>query len=428
MRSFLTRKIVISAAIGGAFELFDFVIYLFLAPILAAVFFPHHNESLSFLATLGGFTAGYFARPLGGMIYGHFGDRIGRVRTLVVSLFLMAIPTFLISCLPTYSVIGIFAPILLILFRFAQGLAMGGDVPGAICFIGEHAGQQRRGFMTCCLLCGMNIGAVIASILVAMLIASLTPSSMASWGFRIPFLIGAILAIVGFYIRQHTTETLAFQQYMSMGKLERWPLKTLVRTHFNAISLGFVFAGLAAAITAIMSLFMATYMTHYMGIQPDAALWMNSISIGIYSISCLAAGFMIDRLGALFVLQMGTMGILILAYPIFMLISSHHLMLVMLGLLISAPLMGCVMGPIPSLLIELFPISIRYSGIGVAYNFGFSLFAGISPLIVTYFISTTGIVIIPAFYIICLIAIAIPAIFVLSKKIVTIQSVPQSQS
>ncbi len=412
----IKKHIIISTAMGVGLELFDFVIYLFLSPILASVFFPHKNNGIALLATLGGFAAGYLARPLGGIIYGHFGDRIGRVRTLIFSLFSMAIPTFFISCLPTYAMVGVAAPILLVLFRFAQGFAMGGDIPGAICFISEHFKSKQRGIITCYLLFGMNMGAVMASILVATLISSLSSSAMLSWGWRIPFIMGALLAIVGVYIRRRTHETPEFQKYLSMSKPERWPLKTLVRTHFRSISLGFAIAGLAAGITTMTSLFMATYMSHYLGIKPDIALWLNSISICAYSLSCLVVGSVIDRFNALLVLEIGSIAIFILAYPLFMLISSHHLLLILLGLLMFAPLIGSIMGSLPTLLIELFPTSIRYSGIGVCYNFGFSLFAGTMPLLLVFLISITGVKLMPAFIIMALVILAFPSIFLLHKK------------
>jgi len=410
------KKIVISAAIGGGLELFDFVIYLFLSPVIASLFFPHENDSVALLATLGGFAAGYFARPLGGMIYGHFGDRIGRKRVLVFSLFLMAIPTFFISCLPTYSLVGILAPVLLILFRFGQGLAMGGDVPGAICFIGEHVNTKQRGFMTSCLLFGMNMGAVIASLLVAMLVTLLTPSDMLSWGWRIPFFIGALLAIPGFYIRKHTSETPEFQVWLQMGKIERWPIKFLFRNHLCRIVMGFSIAGLAAAMTSTLSLFMGTYLSRYIGIKPDTALWLNSTSILAYSFSCLGIGLAIDRWNALTVLRTGAIAIFILAYPIFKLVSLHQIVPIMLGLFISAPLLASLMCPVPALLIKLFPTPIRYSGIGVSYNVGFSLFAGTSPLLVAYLITSTGYKLIPAFYIMFIVLLASPAIWILHKK------------
>ena len=412
----IKKHIIVSTAMGVGLELFDFVIYLFLSPIIASVFFPHKNNGIALLATLGGFAAGYLARPLGGIIYGHFGDRISRVRTLIFSLFSMAIPTFFISCLPTYSMVGVIAPILLVLFRFAQGFAMGGDIPGAICFISEHFKPQQRGFMTCCLVFGMNMGAVLAGVLIATLISLLTPSDMLSWGWRIPFAIGALLAIAGVYIRRRTSETPEFQKYLSMSKPERWPSKTLVRTHFRSISLGFAIAGLAAGITTMTSLFMATYMSHYLGIKPEIALWLNSISICAYSLSCIAIGLVIDRLNALLILEIGSVAIFVLAYPIFMLISSHHLLLVLLGLLMFAPLIGSIMGSLPTILIELFPTSIRYSGIGVCYNFGFSLFAGTTPLLVVFLISITGVKLMPAFIIMALVILAIPSILLLHKK------------
>lgn len=413
----IKKQIVISTAIGGGLELFDFVIYLFLSPIIAALFFPHQNAGIALLATLGGFAAGYFARPLGGMIYGHFGDRLGRIPALVFSLLLMALPTFLICCLPTYSMIGIMAPILLIFLRFAQGLAMGGDVPGAICFIGEHIAAKRRGLMTCCFLFGMNMGAVIASVLVATLISSLSSADMLQWGFRIPFLIGALLAIVGFYIRQRMSETPEFKKYRDNGKLERWPLKTVLRNHLFPITLGFAIAGLAAAITSIMSLFMATYMSHYVGMNTKTALWLNSTSICAYSFCCVLIGFLIDRFTAVAVLKTGSIVIFLLAYPIYKLISSYHLILVLLGLLMSAPLLAAIMGSIPAVLIELFPTPIRYTGIGVSYNFGFSLFAGTSPMLVALLITRTGMNIMPAFYIMVLVMLVFPFILLLNKKL-----------
>ncbi len=412
----IKKQVVISAAIGGGLELFDFVIYLFLSPILASLFFPHQNKAIALLATLGGFAAGYFARPLGGIICGHFGDRIGRVNMLVFSLMLMGIPTFLMGCLPTYSSIGIMAPVFLVLFRFVQGLAMGGDVPGAICFIGEHVESGQRGFMTCCLLFGMNMGAVLASILVASLISLLSSPAMLNWGWRIPFFTGAFLAIVGFYIRRRTRETPEFKKYREMNLIERWPFKVLLKVHLRAMLSGLVVAGLAAGVTSIMSLFMATYMSHYLGIKSGIALWLNSISICSYSLCCLFAGVLIDRYHATTVLKIASITLFILAYPVFKLISALHHLLIMFGLLMSAPLLACIMGSVPMLLIKLFPAPVRYSGIGVSYNMGFSLLAGTSPMLVAFLISYTGIKMVPAFFIMFIVLCAFPIVFILNKK------------
>src|SRR3990167_1968750 len=393
------KRIVISAALGGGLELFDFVIYLFLSPVITLIFFPHQDKSLAFLATLGGFAAGYLARPLGGIVYGHFGDKNGRMRALSFSLFFMAIPTLLISMLPTYATLGILAPILLILLRFAQGLAMGGDVPGAICFIGEHMPIKQRGFMTCWLIFGMNMGAVTASFLVAALISLLTNESMLTWGWRIPFLMGALLAVVGFYIRRRTLETPKFEQSQKKNELVRWPLKKLFLDHRRSVIFGFSAAMLYAVVTSILSLFMSSYLSQYIGIPSGVALWLNSASISAYSISCIGAGLLVDRFSPLRILKVGTALMFFAVYPIFMLIGSHNLLEIIIALLFSAPILALIVSPVPTMLIELFPTPVRYSGIGVCYSLGLGLFAGISPLLVAFLIAQTGLKIIPAFYI-----------------------------
>ena len=392
------KRIISSAAIGGALELFDFASYLFLSPIIAQIFFSKEKGYVAFLATLAAFAAGYLARPIGGILYGHFGDKIGRMRTLAWSIFLMAVPTLLIGLMPTYASIGLMAPTLLVVLRFIQGLAIGGDFPGAICFIGEHTEAQRRGAATVWLIFGINMGAAMGSAVVAGLNALLAPEAMLSYGWRIPFFIGALLAVVGVYIRRRTLETPEFQALCQAGKIQRWPLKALLLSHKREIAAGFAATALAATVTSVLSLFMSSYMLHYVGIPASTALWLNAAAISAFSVICLLLGPAIDRFNPLRVMRAGTFALLLLAYPIYALISTASLPRIVLGLALSAPILAAIMGSLPSVLLRRFPTGVRYSGIGFTYNLGFSIFGGLSPLLVAFLISTTGEKLSPAFF------------------------------
>ncbi|MEI6056590.1 MAG: MFS transporter, partial [Lentisphaerota bacterium] len=225
-------RVIVVSAIGGVLEYYDFVVFILFANIISQVFFPaHESEYLALAATYTFFAVGYFVRPIGGIILAHFGDRYGRKKIFLLTVFLMAIPTFLIGLIPTYASIGLIAPILLLLMRICQGLAMGGEIPGSSVFVYEHMTRNLKCSGISYLIAGLFGGILLGSIIGSIITKSLSNESLMVWGWRIPFLLGGLLGVVGMYLRSKLTETPIFMDIQKHNKQPKMPIGEILKNH-----------------------------------------------------------------------------------------------------------------------------------------------------------------------------------------------------
>ncbi|MDH4286943.1 MAG: MFS transporter, partial [Gallionella sp.] len=288
------------AALGGALEFYDFIIFVFFAVAIGQLFFPPDMPDwLRQLQTFGIFAAGYLARPLGGIVMAHFGDLLGRKRMFMLSIFLMAVPTLAIGLLPTYAVIGIWAPLLLLALRVLQGAAIGGEVPGAWVFVSEHVPPRHVGFACGTLTAGLTGGILLGSLVATAVNKLYAPAELLAEGWRVPFIIGGVFGLLAVWLRQWLHETPVFKEMQLRQTLaDELPLKTVLREHRPAVILTMLMTWLLSAAIVVMILMTPTLVQKLYGIPAAIALQANSIATLALCFGCVVFGALADRFGA----------------------------------------------------------------------------------------------------------------------------------
>ncbi|KVC21504.1 MFS transporter [Burkholderia diffusa] len=396
------KRAVGAMAFGNAMEWFDFGVYSYIAVTLGKVFFPSGSPSAQLLATFGTFAAAFLVRPLGGMVFGPLGDRIGRQRVLAATMIMMAVGTFAIGLIPSYTSIGIMAPVLLLVARLVQGFSTGGEYGGAATFIAEFSTDKRRGFMGSFLEFGTLIGYTLGAATVAILTATLSQDALLSWGWRVPFFIAGPLGLVGLYVRLKLEETPAFKKEaeareaderarpkQSFGTLlEQW--KPLLQ----CVGLVLIFN-----VTDYMALsYLPNYLSATLHFNETHGLFMVLLVMVLMMPMTLYAGHLSDRLGRKPVIMFGCVGLLVLSVPALLLIRTGGMLPVFGGMLIYGTLLSTFTGVMPSALPALFPTRIRYGALAIGFNVSVSLFGGTTPLVTAWLVDRTGDLMMPAYY------------------------------
>ena len=293
-------KTLTLAALGGALEFYDFIIFVFFAAVVGELFFPADiPEWLRQVQTFGIFAAGYLARPLGGIIMAHFGDLVGRKKMFTLSILLMALPTLAIGLLPTYSSVGIIAPLLLLLMRILQGAAIGGEVPGAWVFVAEHVPEKRIGIACGTLTAGLTVGILLGSVVATLINTSLTPQGIHDGGWRIPFLLGGVFGLIAMYLRRWLQETPIFLEMQQRKALaQELPVKAVALKHQKAVVISMLLTWLLSAGVVVVILMSPVWLQKHYGFAPAITLQANSIATIMLCIGCLLAGLAADRFGA----------------------------------------------------------------------------------------------------------------------------------
>jgi MFS family permease len=371
------------ASIGGALEFYDFVIFVYFTSVIAQVFFPPSlPEWVREVQTLAIFGAGYLARPLGGIVLAHIGDTQGRTRSFAVSLLLMALPTIAIGLLPTYASLGIAAPFLLLLMRVIQGIAVGGEVPGAWVFIAEHAGEKRTGFAIGLLSSGLVVGMLLGSLTTISLHAALAPAQMTQWGWRLPFLIGGAFGLVTVGLRRQLAETDVFQQMRDRGRLSReLPLRVVLRDHLRPFLASSCATCLVAGSTMMVLLMPPTLLKHS-GVSMQQMQWANlAATVGS---GCFAAilGAATDRFGIRSVAIPGLALLVGATYALYAVVP-HNLAL-LFPVYLAAGIGSGTAALAPLLLVRAFPAAVRASGVSASYNITYAIAGGLTPTIIPW--------------------------------------------
>ncbi|MEU9223460.1 glycine betaine/L-proline transporter ProP [Streptomyces massasporeus] len=396
----LVRRAVKAAALGNAMEWFDFGVYSYIAVTLGKVFFPSGNPTAQLLSTFGAFAAAFLVRPLGGMVFGPLGDRVGRQKVLALTMIMMAAGTFAIGLIPSYATIGVGAPILLLVARLVQGFSTGGEYAGASTFIAEYAPDKRRGFLGSWLEFGTLAGYIGGAGLVTIMTALLSADDLTSWGWRIPFLIAGPMGIIGLYLRMRLEETPAFAAEVEKAENNRpkTPLREMVTGQWRALLLcvGLV---LVFNVTDYMLLsYMPSYLTGQLHYDETHGLL---VVLGVMAVMMIVqpfAGALTDRVGRRPVIAVGCAGFLLLSVPALLLIREGSLLAVALGMGALGMLLVCFTASMPSALPALFPTKVRYGSLSIGFNVSVSLFGGTTPLVVTALIGATGNMMMPAYY------------------------------
>ncbi|MGV2985526.1 MFS transporter [Microbacterium sp. AGC85] len=375
------RTIVASSVIGTTVEWFDFFAYSTAAAlILNALFFPDFDPLVGTILAFGGIAVGYFGRPLGSIVFGHFGDRIGRKRMLVVSLVTMGAATFAIGLLPTYAVLGVAAPLLLMLLRFIQGFALGGEWGGAVLLVVEHASPRRRAFLGSFPQVGLALGLTLSTLIFIPLVA-LPGDAFQTWGWRVPFLISAVLVLVGLFIRLRITETPEFEAVRRAGREVKVPLWETLKTHAAQVVLAALSFAVIGAVFYMLFTFSLTYGTQFIGHEQSEMLAIATVCSVLALVGLPLAGWSADRHGVWRVFAIGTVISIVLAFPAFWLIDTGSLVAAYVAYIATTVGFCATYGTMGVLYAQAFDVRIRYTGMSLALGIGTIVGSAFVPMI-----------------------------------------------
>ncbi|WP_144882876.1 MFS transporter [Leclercia adecarboxylata] len=376
------RKLVIASVLGNALEWYDFFLYgTAAALVFGPLFFPVGGDPMQgTLLAFSGFAVGFLARPLGGIVFGHIGDRYSRKMTLIMTLTLMGATTFIIGLLPVYAQIGIWAPVSLITLRFLQGVASGGEWGGGVLMLSENAPSSRRGYFTAWSQMGVS-GGFVLSAFAFYLVQKLPEEELMSWGWRVPFLLSILIFLVGVYIRKNIRESKAFSQAKPETKHEKIPLMVLIREHPKALLQAIALRLPENGASYIFFTFSVVYAKH-IGISTGEIISAVTLAMLVEFFSILFWGALSDRIGLKPVYYIGVIGLLVMAFPFFWLLSTGDYGWIMLAMFLGLPFChGAMIGTQPCIMSDLFPVRVRYSGLALGHEVGSIFSGGLGPML-----------------------------------------------
>ena len=385
------RTIALASAIGTTIEWYDFFLFGVVTPLVFnKLFFPNYDPLVGTLLAYTTFFVGFISRPVGGILFGHYGDRIGRKTVLVLTILIMGIATFLIGLLPTYASVGIWAPVMLLFLRVFQGIGIGGEWGGAVLMAVEHSPAGRRGFYGSWPQIGVPAGLLLSSGMVYLL-SYLPEADFLSWGWRIAFLISAILVAVGLYIRLKIMETPAFTRIQESNKVAHVPFFELWRTHGKNTLLGLGARYIEGVTFNIFGVFIVGYVANSLGLPRQTALAGVMIASAIMIIMLPIYGNLSDRIGRRRMFGVAGLLIGILSFPAFWLMQTKDPLLIWIAIAVPfAIVYPAVYGPQAALFSELFDTRVRYTGISFVYQFSGIYASGLTPIIATALLPAGG--------------------------------------
>ena len=376
-------RVVLASFVGTMIEWYDFFIYgTAAALVFNRLFFPSDDEFVGRMAAYASFAVGFFIRPLGGVVFGHFGDRVGRKAMLVTTLLMMGLATFLIGILPTYETIGVAAPILLILLRLVQGLGVGGEWGGAVLMAVEHGHAGKRGFYGSCVQMGVPAGLLLATAVFSYF-SSLPEEQFLRWGWRVPFLLGILLLAVGMFIRFQVFESPLFAESQKKKDVSPLPILEVFHKYRRSVLLAMGARFAENVCFYIFTVFVLTYAADYLDLPKQTILNGIWIAAAVQLLAIPLAGILSDRIGRRPVYLAGTVFLVLFAFPFFWLIETGDTLLIWLSIVLALIGHSLMYGPQAAFFSELFGTRVRYSGASVGYQLASPLAGGIAPLIAT---------------------------------------------
>lgn len=392
------RKVVAASFIGNFVEWFDYAVYGYLATTIATVFFPNTDRQVALLSTFALFAISFFVRPLGGFVWGHLGDRIGRRTALSWSILVMSLSTFCIALIPPYAMIGMGAPVLLLLIRIVQGFSASGEYAGASAFLVEYAPPNKRGLYAAVVPASTAAGLLLGSLLAAALTGLLSPDAMTAWGWRLPFLLAAPMGLIGRYIRTKLEDTPVFQEMAREDEVIHAPAKDLFRKYWKLLTLACGAVLLNAVGFYVILSYMPTYLSEEVGLGATESYLATTVALATYIGFILLTGMASDRFGRKRVLICASVLFILFTVPLFMLLDTGVFATVLLVQIVLGAMLTLNDGTLPSFLAEMFPTKVRYSGFAVSFNLANALFGGTAPFVATLLIRETGNDLAPAWY------------------------------
>ncbi|MFE3002463.1 MFS transporter [Nocardia sp. NPDC059246] len=398
------KKALLAGAIGNFVEWYDAVLYGLFATTIATVFFPKSSSATALLSTFAIFGVAYAARPLGGLVFGHLGDRFGRRFALMLSVMLMSAGTVILGLLPSYAQVGIAAPVLLLLCRLVQGFSTGGEYTGSTVFVVEHAPRDQRGRYASIIPSVSYIPSVVGVLVAEVMTSTTTPEQLTAWGWRVPFLAAAPLALVGLYLRRQAGESPEFEALRNSGKISTAPVKEALKVATKPIMI-FIGWGIAYGVAAtFFSTFLLSYLTVTVRFTKAESLVVQLVWAVVVVVACLLAGYAIDRVGRKPVAVASALALGVWVIPTFVLLEHASVLGASLMVAACAFLFGGVAATTSLAVVELFPAAVRSSASGLAYNIC-AVFTGSTPILATWLV-TRGFQLAPGFCLTGLCAVA----------------------
>ncbi|WP_020500017.1 MFS transporter [Sciscionella marina] len=390
------RRVTVAAVLGTVLEWYDFAIYAALATVIARLFFPAADPTVALLVALASYAVGFVCRPVGAVVFGRMGDRVGRRTTLAVTILVVGSASLLIGLLPTYPSAGLLSPLLLVILRMAQGFAVGAEWTGGATYLIEHAATGRRGRYSGIVQAATVVGFLLGVGVVTLLTSTLGEAAVAHGVWRVPFLLGGAVAIVGLFVRLGLADSPEFRRARGAAlTVDTGPAESMRRNWLLVFGSVFGLAVLGYTATGFPS-----YVAGVTGLPLTSALATNAAALVVEVPLIMVAGALSDRVGRTRVMTVAMVGFVVTVYPVFLLVGSGSVPLVLLGQVLFVVLYAGASGPMAALFMELFPTRLRSTGFGTSYNIGVALFGGTAPLVNTALASWTGSTMAPAHYLV----------------------------
>ncbi len=388
-------QVIFASSVGTMIEWYDFYIFGTLASFIATQFYPKGNDTVSYLATLATFATGFIVRPFGAIVFGHIGDKVGRKYTFLVTMLIMGGATFVIGILPGYDVIGIWAPIVLVLLRLVQGLALGGEYGGAATYIAEHSPDEKRGYYTSFIQTTATLGLFVSIGVILLTRSTLSPTDFNDWGWRIPFLLSAFLVLISYYIRIRLEESPLFLEMKATGKTSLNPIKESFGNRANLRLVLIALFGATAGQGVIWytgQFYALSFLEKILKVDYTTAYTVVAVALALATPFFIFFGSLSDRIGRKKIIMTGCLLAAILYIPLYSAMARfvNNPVMLTIFVFVQVLLVTMVYGPIAAFLVEIFPTRIRYTSMSLPYHIGNGVFGGLTPFIASSVVAATG--------------------------------------
>jgi MHS family proline/betaine transporter-like MFS transporter len=398
MKSSTVIKSILSSSVGNVLEWYEYTLYAYFASVISALFFPQDNHFVSMLMTFATFAVGLAARPIGGIIFGYIGDRYSRKKMLTFTMLLMSIPTCCIGLLPTYAQIGVLAPVLLVLLRILQGIALGGEFGASCVYLYESVPEGKRGFFGTLALTGVGTGLVLSASTILLVESFMTQEVIYAYGWRIPFFVSVIGSALAFYMRLHLLESPDFEIIKQENNLVRNPFMQMIKYHKRTLlSLFGIFLTTQVSFFVIF-IFGKTMMIDFLHFDPKVAGKFNLFTVISYTLATVFFGYLSDKIDKRYMIITGVFIMFISAYPFILSLQSGDATFILIMSLLFGALIGMTEGTLNPLVASAFPINIRATSVAFCWNFTAVAFGGMAPMIAMWLNEKYGGIIVIAYY------------------------------